>query len=95
MSLTFIKQNLIAGSSVFFLQDTLGFPLAMSFIECAQRNYMIEWQSYIRAAKQQSRDASWIYRAINEAFDDSQVWQEIKNEILLRIRCLIKVEFKT
>jgi alanyl-tRNA synthetase len=77
---------IISGSFLFHLKDTMGFPLAMSLIECERNDLRIDWCGFVEAA----RNAGWwdfqTMDVINEAFVDSGVWADHRKAIEDRLK---------
>lgn len=82
VGLTTDKNPVISGEEIFRLKDELGFPFAMSFMECEKRGVMIDWVGLIEAARQRDWWDFQIYDSLNEAFADSQAWPEKRPEIM-------------
>ena len=61
-----MAQQSIAGSIIFRLKDTYGFPIEMSLAECTRKNVKIEWPSYVTEAVKHGWRSGQILKSVSE-----------------------------
>lgn len=80
---------IVDGADIFQLHDTHGFPLSMSFVQCEERGWMIDWVGLIKEARTHGWFDSQTWDHIQEAFTDSGVWETERPEIESRLKFYI------
>ena len=80
---------IVSGRDIFRMHDTHGFPFSMSFIECEERGWMIDWIGLVKEARQNGWFDSQTWDHIQDAFTDSGSWKTERPEIESRLKFYI------
>lgn len=85
--------NTVKGSKVFYITDTIGYPLEMAQAQMQRAGYFTDWSGYFHSAVDAGHDARSTFNKMIEVVKDSvdEFLRDLMEEMMYRVTYMVLI----